>query len=55
MYDLNTRDGYATASLYDIMQHPAVLALADDGQLLQLWVGENLPLINEVMYYDNSK
>lgn len=50
-YDINTRDGSAMASLYDIMQYPAVLALADDGQMLQMWQGGSLPLINEVTYY----
>lgn len=51
MYDVNTRDGAAMASLYDIMQYPSILALADDGQLMQMWQGEHLPLINEVTYY----
>ena len=51
LYDLNTRDGAAMASLYDITQYPAVLAMSDDGQVLQMWQGENLPLMNEVMYY----
>lgn len=52
LYDLNTRDGTAMASLYDVVSHPAVLALAGDGQLLQMWQGDMLPLMNEVMYYD---
>lgn len=51
LYDLNTRDGAAMASLYDITSYPAVMALSDDGQVLQLWQGGNLPLMNEVMYY----
>jgi hypothetical protein len=50
-YDVNTRDGAAMASLYDIMQYPCVLALSDDGRMLQMWQGGNLPLINEVTYY----
>jgi len=52
LYDLNTRDGWSLASLYDVTQYPAVLATANDGQLLQMWQGDNLPLMNEVMYYD---
>lgn len=51
MYDVNTRDGWSMASLYDIVQYPCVLALADDGQLLQMWPGENLPLVSEISYY----
>ena len=54
LLDLNTRDGAAMATLYDIMQYPAVLAMSNDGSLLQLWQGDNLPLMNEVMYYSQS-
>ena len=53
LMDVNTRDGWSMASLYDVVQYPAVLAIADDGQLIRLWEGENLPLMNEVMYYDH--
>lgn len=49
--DVNTRDGAAMATLYDIMQYPTVLAIADNGQLMQMWQGGTLPLINEVTYY----
>ena len=54
LYDLNTQDGWSLAKLYDITSYPAVLAMSDDGQLLQMWQGENLPLMNEVMYYDRA-
>lgn len=54
LLDVNTRDGWAMASLYDIVRYPAVLAIDTNGQLLQLWDGENLPLMNEVMYYDHA-
>jgi len=49
--DVNSRDGGASAQLYDIMQFPAVIAVSDDGQLLQRWQGEPLPLINDVAGY----
>ncbi len=50
--DIDSRDGTATASLYDIMAYPAILALGNDGQLLKSWVGEEVPpLLNEVTYY----
>lgn len=55
LYDLNTKDGEAMASLYDVVNYPAVLALADNGQLLQLWQGEVLPMMNEIMYYDKPE
>jgi hypothetical protein len=49
--DVDSRDGMATASLYDIMRYPAILALATDGQLLKYWEGGELPLMEEVAYY----
>jgi hypothetical protein len=54
LYDLNTQDGWNLAKLYDITMYPAVVATSDDGQMLQMWQGENLPLLNEVMYYDRA-
>lgn len=49
--DVNTRDGYATATLYDVMQYPAVLVIRDDGSILKSWEGEMLPLMDEIAYY----
>lgn len=50
--DIDSRDGTATASLYDVMSYPAILALADDGRLLKSWVGTEVPpLMQEVSYY----
>jgi hypothetical protein len=49
--NVDTRDGSATASLYDIMQYPAILALSNDGSLLKSWEGEMLPLMDEISYY----
>lgn len=49
--DLETEEGARAAELYDIVAPPAILALRDDGSVLQLWSGENLPLMNEVAAY----
>ena len=54
LVNVDTRDGSATASLYDVMQYPAVLALKDDGQLLKDWQGNTMPLLNEVSYYTST-
>lgn len=54
LLSLDTRDGAAAASLYDIISYPAILALQDNGQLLKEWQGEQLPLMNEVAYYATS-
>jgi len=50
LLDVNTKEGARTAELYDVMQYPAVLALADDGQILKDWQGD-FPLMNELAYY----
>ncbi len=49
---LETTEGSEKARLYGAVQYPAVLALSDDGQLLKMWEGDQLPLINEVAYYE---
>jgi hypothetical protein len=49
--DIDTRDGVATASLYDVLEYPAVLVLSDDGSLIKSWIGANLPLMNELAGY----
>ncbi len=49
--DPETRDGVGFCTTYDIMQYPTVIALADDGRMLQKWEGLPLPLVNEVSYY----
>lgn len=54
LIDLNTRDGAAMALLYDVVQYPAILAVTDDGKMLQLWQGDQLPLMNEVAYYQTA-
>ena len=53
LVDVDTRDGISTASLYDVMRYPAVLALTNDGQLIKQWQGDSLPLMAEVAYYTN--
>lgn len=51
LLSVNTRDGAAMASLYDIMAYPTILALADDGSVLNMWSGDTLPLMDEVAGY----
>jgi len=48
---LSTRDGAATASIYDITAYPAIMALAEDGRPLNIWQGLPLPLMDEVAGY----
>lgn len=51
LISVDTRDGSATASLYDVLQYPVVLALADDGRVIHEWKNQSMPLMNEVSYY----
>ena len=54
LISLDAKEGATMAALYDIVQYPAILAMTDDGQLLQWWQGEQLPLMNEVAAYANT-
>lgn len=51
LLSLETKDGADMAQLYDVVRYPAILAIANDGQLLQLWQEEQLPLMNELDTY----
>jgi ABC-type uncharacterized transport system substrate-binding protein len=50
--DVDTREGVATATLYDVVEYPAVLAIEMDGRVIQSWSGQ-LPLIEEISYYSH--
>lgn len=49
--DVDSPEGAQMAGLYDTVSFPAILALSDDGSVLQQWQGEVLPRISEVSYY----
>jgi hypothetical protein len=49
--NIDSRDGMATATLYDVVEYPAILALEDDGYAQKIWQGSNLPLMEEVASY----
>lgn len=51
LVSLETEQGADKAKLYDISNYPAVIAVRDDGELVQLWQSELLPTINEVSGY----
>ena len=50
----DTREGSIKAQLYDVMQFPAILVVDDQGLMQQMWVGETLPLIDEVIAYSRA-
>ncbi|GAC1499820.1 MAG: hypothetical protein NVS1B10_02920 [Candidatus Saccharimonadales bacterium] len=49
--NIDTREGSATATLYDVMQYPAILVLQMDGFVQKIWQGERLPMMDEVAAY----
>ena len=44
-------EGANLAKTYDITTQPSLLVLRNDGQLIQMWQGLPLPLIDEVASY----
>ncbi len=36
---------------YDVVEYPTILALGERGDIRASWRGQNLPLIDEVLYY----
>ena len=51
LVSLETREGAAMATLYDIVSYPALLVTDGDGRLHQVWQGGQLPLMNELAGY----
>lgn len=54
LLNIDTRDGSSMATLYDVVQYPAILVLTADGGLLKFWQGEALPLMEEVASYTEA-
>lgn len=52
--NIDSRDGSAMASLYDVMRYPAILVLQTDGYLQKSWEGDELPLMDEVVAYAHA-
>ena len=51
LISLDSQAGAHMAELYGAMQYPTILALRSDGELLHMWDGPRLPLIDEVASY----
>lgn len=49
--DPDTVEGANFCTIYDIVRYPTIIALSDNGQMQNIWVGLPLPTINEVSYY----
>lgn len=46
-----SREGAEKCRTYGIVEYPSVVALSENGQVLNLWRGIPMPLIDEVSYY----
>ncbi len=46
--DVDSEEGITAAGLYDIVEYPAIIAITDDGRMLDAWMG-TLPLMNDVL------
>ncbi|HVW23692.1 MAG TPA: hypothetical protein VHB51_04400 [Candidatus Saccharimonadales bacterium] len=53
--NVDSREGVALASLYDVLQYPAILVLQDNGSVQSMWQGDPLPLMDEVFAYAHSQ
>jgi hypothetical protein len=49
--DFDSAAAQSMLGIYGIVQHPTILALRDDGQLMKQWEGPQMPLIDEVISY----
>lgn len=47
--DPDTNTNFCIA--YDIVEYPTILALGNNGEVINMWRGRILPLIDEVLYY----
>lgn len=54
LVDIDSVEGSHLAELYGVTDNPALLVTREDGQMVQFWQGELLPLANELAGYLNS-
>ena len=51
LVSLESTRGAEMARLYDIVRYPAIVVAQDNGNMMKLWEGMPLPLMNEVAGY----
>lgn len=49
--DPGTKHGEEFCQAYDVVGYPTILALSDDGAVLESWQGTMMPTIDEVNYW----
>lgn len=44
-------EGESLCKSYDIVEYPSMIALDNEGKMIQMWRGRDLPRIDDVSYY----
>ena len=50
-FEPDSPEGESICRTYDIVEYPTIIALNDEGKMLQEWRGVMLPKIDDVSYY----
>lgn len=54
-HNVDSMEGSKLVQLYGAVEYPVVLALTDNGQMQQMWVGaDKMPLMNDLAYYSQQ-
>lgn len=48
---MNPDENPSFCTAYDIVEYPTIIVLGNSGEVMAVWRGKDLPLINEVSYY----
>ncbi len=48
---MNPDENGGFCETYDIVEYPTIIALDNNGGVLNMWRGRTLPLMNEVLFY----
>jgi len=52
--NIDSREGISIATLYDIVDFPAIVVTQTDGNVQKIWQGSQLPLMDEIASYVNQ-
>jgi len=52
--DAESIEGVSKSAIYDILDFPALVAVTEDGSVLNMWIGQMLPQKQEVIGYLQS-
>ena len=50
-YEPDSSEGESICRTYDVVEYPTILAISDEGRMLEMWRGKMLPKIDDVAYY----